>query len=291
MALKYGFILPFTGTGTRTDTGVWGDEILAKACISYMLKQGLYVDTYELGDFKTEEPVDVAIHMTDMVHQSMFPKIARKHILWIQGVKTDKRDILHPGTIFEQNKGKYDKIITLSRRLADEQKIPFVPACVDMDVFHPVEAEKVYDISFIGNMIKPQELNKRYLTPMGNYKYGLFGGDMGKISHERALEVIAQSRINLHFGFRETIDWDMALGRPIQISACGGFTLMDTVPYFIELYGSSMRYTEGGADEVEAIAAILADKALQEKADLARVITKNNLSNDVVGKKLMEAIV
>jgi len=294
--MRIAFIVPFTNTYNLSHTGVWGDCILVEAIAKSLNKKGIQSGVHSVPDFKTEKPYDIAIHTNDLVHTMEFSNIAKKHYLWIQGIKagivTDGlADLLDPEQIYEGAKHRYEKVFTLSKTLAERKNIPFVPCGVDMESYHPIEREKRYEITFLGNLIKPQRLNEQYMRPMGRFDYYLAGGVFGKVSHERGIEIVAQSEINLHFGYPHTLPWNMVIGRPLQNSACRGFTMMDEVPYMMEVYKDAMAFTKGGEDEIEKIHYYLShQKEREDMAHRAYEITKQRFDSNIVAEKILEVL-
>lgn len=244
--MKIGFIVYYKNTHNHKTQGVWGEEIIANALIKALKGLRIDCDVYTADELFSGEPLDIAIYLSDFIPKMFIKEIGRKNVLWIQGfnygLNGKIRDL---DEVYQTNKDKYDLIITASRVLATQYDIPFIFPGVDMEVYKPESNGFNFDMSYIGNLIKPKKLTHRYLSAMSDFNYFLAGGDFGKISHEKWLKVVSGSKINLHFGFEESIKWDMVTGRPFFISACNGFTLMDEVPFFMEEFKNAMGFTNG----------------------------------------------
>lgn len=282
------FIVLVKNSFNKKETGVWGDELVANAMV-----RGLRILGEEARVLQFDEDIrcDIAIWMSDVIPKEFMKH--KKNYLWIQGFKYDGfSNIIPLDTYYDSKKDKYDKVFTASRKLANDKNIPFITPCVDFDYFHKVPQDRYkYEITFIGNIIKPGPVLYRYLSPMQDFKYGLFGGDFGKISHLQSLSVMAGSDINLHFGFEEAIEWDMVTGRPFHISACEQFTLSDKLPYFTEVYKDAIAFTDGGDDEKCVIAEYLKQpEKRKEMAKKAYEVTKENFECTKVAKKLLEVL-
>ena len=288
---KIGFILKFTNTYENKHMGVWGDEIVSLALCKALNKRDIIAEVCSLSDVEGKVPYDIAIHTSDIASSSALYRTGKRNFLWIQGFQYDNGKIESLDAVYDRTKNKYDKILTASKVLADKYNIPLLKPSVDLDLYHHVESPDNHEVSFIGNLIKPPEVDKKYIAPLGNFNYELYGGDLGKISHERGLEVMCGSKINLHFGFKETIEWDMIPVRPLHISACKAFTLSDEVPYMMEIYKDAIGFTKGGDDEIDKIKYYLEHEAERcIMANRAYEITKSMFSSDLIADKILEAL-
>jgi hypothetical protein len=272
--MKLAFVLLCTDTYKAKDTGVWGDEILSKGYASLTGGEPVSINNLAEGGKR----YDVAIHTTRIVDPNHLKKVADKNILWIQGFtyRDGTDDIIPLDEVYEQAKNIYDLVITSSRKLAKMYSIPFILPYTGLEGYEHVITDNFYDVSFIGNLIKPPETVRKYIAPLSDFNYGLFGGDFGKVSHEDALKIICGSSINLSFGFEDAIEWDMVTARPFYHCNCEAFTLMDKVPYFMETFGDSMAFTDGGDHERGQIKYYLENKAMRkEKRQRAAKIVKS----------------
>ena len=274
--MNVSFPLMHQNTHTNKTTGVWGEEIVADACVKMLSKAGINSYTSNIRKLEENAPftslsrIHVAIYMS---HETVSPwrlkRISDKSILWIQGFSYDSNmNIIPLDEIYNCFKEHYDLVITSSRVLAEKYDIPFVVPPLDTEKYYPVKTAKHTDCSFIGNIIKPFDTNKRYLRPFKDFKYQILGGDMGKISHDKWLKVVCGSKINLHYGFKEGIKWDMVTGRPLFVSACKSFLMCDKIPYFMEKFKEAFVFTDGGEDEVEKIKYYLENEEEREKKSL-----------------------
>lgn len=295
--MKIGFIVHFKNTHQHKTQGVWGEDIVANALIKPLNRLKIDCEVYERDELTSGNPLDIAIYLSDFVPQMYFKEISRKNVLWIQGFNYGENgEIKDLDKVYQENKNKYDLIITASRVLADKYNIPFIIPGVDLEMYLPYpklgHINGNWDISYIGNLIKPKELTIRYLSAMSDFNYYLAGGDFGKIPHEEWLKVVSNSRVNLHFGFNESIKWDMVTGRPLFISACNGFTLMDKVPFFMENFKNAMGFTTGH-DIKEQLIYWVDEKNAKKRmgfACRASEIVKERFSSEIVGKKFYKEV-
>jgi hypothetical protein len=292
--MRIGFICHHRNSQDKSYTGVWGDELVSQFYCNAMNKLGIDAEVYTVDMLDKDNPLDVAIYTTTLIPRDIQTKFAKKSVLWIQGFTSDGGTGVFPiDTLYESNKSYYDRIITASKVLADKCNIPFIIPPVDMDVYKLVgyKTEYAHEISFIGNNIKSFEHTKKFLEPMSQFDYGLYGGDWGKITHEQALEVMCSSTINLHFGFKESIDWDMVTATVFFQSACYGFTMCDKIPFFMEHFKDCFAFTDGGDDEVEKIKFHLDNLSDTKKMSYkAHDIVKEKFSSDILVHKLLETL-
>jgi len=290
--MKLGFITHITDTHNVKTTGVWGEDLVTSALCKALCQKDITAEVKSIKDLSKNDKYDIAIHTADLLAGVTLKAMAKHNFLWIQGFSYDRQEqVIDLDKVYKDAITKYDKVITASRILSDRYKIPFLPPSVDMSYYKKVDANYEFDVSFIGNLIKPTSIVQRYISPFANFKYGLFGGDFGKVDHQRGLEIICGSKINLHFGFEESIKWDMVTGRPFHISACEGFTLMDEVPYFMELYKDAIGFTGGGTDEIRQINQYLQDdKERLKMAKDAYTITRENFSSPVIADKFIQEV-
>lgn len=286
--MKIGFSVFFKDSYKNKTTGVWGDEIVSRSLCRQLKSEGYDANLYIKEELQ-ERPVDILIHTTYQVfHPHTLLKVARFNILWIQGCTLERYCVIPLDRIYEMCKPYFNLIITSSRVLAKQKNIPFILPITGNEDYRKVQSDYDYEVSFIGNIIKPVETNIRYLNPLKHFEYAVFGGDFGKVSHEEALKVISGSKVNLHFGFKECIDWDLVTGRPFFQSMCEAFTLMDKVPYFMEIFKDSMAFTDGGDEEKELIRFYIENtekrkKMAKESFDTVQSLAKDNLLKIIKG--------
>lgn len=290
--MRIGIIIFYKNTHGNKKTGIWGEEIVSYDIAEGLRNQGVDCDIYAMEDEFTRKPLDVAIYLTDFVPKEFLYSIAKKNILWIQGFNYDYNGkIIDLDEIYKKNKDNYNIIMTASKVLADKYKLPFIVPPVNMKKFHHVEARQKYDVAWVGNLIKPPEVTKKFLSPFRHFNYYLAGGDFGKVSHDEFLKNVSESKINLHFGFEESVTWDMVTGRPFYLSACKAFTLMDKVPFFMEHFSDAMEFTNGGDGEKTKIEFYLEhDKPRKEMAEKAYHIVRKNFTSDIIAKKIKEEV-
>lgn len=262
--MKIGFLVVRKNTYADNKTGVWGDEIVSRAMCEYLRSKGHDAFLYVREEAK-EAKLDVCVYTThQIVPPIVVPKLAKRNILWIQGFTYDGGNVISLDTIYEWCKPYYE-IVTSSRVLANKYNVPFIIPYTGFEAYRKTESRYSFDVSFIGNIIKPFETNTQYIRPLRNFEYGIYGGDFGKIGHEEALKVISGSKINLHYGFKESIEWDMVTGRPLFLSLCEAFTMMDKVPWFMDTFKDTIAFTDGGDDEEAKIRYYLENTEEREK--------------------------
>lgn len=282
------FPLIFTNTHSDKNTGVWGEEVVALACAKILRRAGHEVDILQFDDIKIK--YDIAIFMNyTTIRLWKLKDYAYKNIFWIQGFNYDGDRVLSLDNVYLLLKDKFDVIISASRKLAEKYNIPFVFPPVDFEEYYPVEKTEGKDVVFIGNIIKPFDTNVKYLRPLCNFNYGLFGGDFGKICHRDWLQVVCSAKINIHFGFAEGLEWDMVTGRPLFVAASKGFLICDKIPWFMEVFKDAFVFTEGGEDLKEKISYYLVhEDERNEKVLKAYEIVKNlnfNRLSEIIGGK------
>jgi len=254
--MKVAFLLHYVNTMNDNKTGVWGDEIVANAYCKLLNKeQGIeaYTCTYE--QVLVNKP-DLAVMTAFNVGEPPFVrKIADKTMLWVQGFNYDEKgNVTQLDDMYNGLKPFYDMVVTSSKVMSEKCNIPFVLPVVDMDYHYPVyDVPQEYDVTFIGNIIKPLETNIRYLRPIADFKYGLFGGDFGKLNHEDWLKTTASSKVCLHYHFEDNIKWDMVTASAMFHAACKNFLICDKVPWLQDKFKDGFVFTEGGDEERELI--------------------------------------
>lgn len=288
MGLRVAFPVFYNDSYENKKTGVWGDEIAMRSCAKVLQDNGYEAGLYTREQVKNTK-ADICIYSNyQLIHPLVVKKIAPCNILWIQGFTYDNGRIIPLDYVYDQIKGYYDLVITSSRTLAKQFDIPFVLPFNGNEDFRKVETRDDFDVSFIGNILKPIDTNVQYLRPLTDYRYGIFGGDFGKVGHERALEVISGSKVNLSYGFKECEYWDMVIARPFYHSLCEAFTMMDRVPWYMETFGKSICFTEGGDDEKEKLKYYLENEEMRksmakEAFEIAKSIKNDNLLKIIKG--------
>lgn len=245
MGLHVGFLVYFKNTLNDKNKPVWGDELLAQGLAK--LVGGKVYTTSDLT-----ERLDLLVSMSDIAPKEWLKDVAKRNVLYIQGftpINGDYTKMRPLDEVYDEMRSKYDSVVTASTVLAKLKEIGFLLPFTGLEGYGYRPLEYKYDVSWIGNTIKPSYLYERYLKPLSYFNYGLFGGDFGKVSHEEGLNIINSSKINLSFGYEDNIKWDMVTARPFYHSQCKAFTIMDKVPYFMKHFCDCIVFTEGEKEE------------------------------------------
>lgn len=240
---------------TNPREGVWGEELIANRYRDILRREGIECDVEGVEHMEGRH-WDVAIYSSyNLVHPMLLKNYADKNILWFQGFNYRDGAVLSLDDLYGACKPYYDLLITSARTQSQKYGIPFVIPAIDFDRYNLPSKSMGYDyfpvcdVSFIGNIIKPWDTNFQYLAPMEGFDYRLHGGDFGKLDHEEWQNMVWGSKVNLHYGFQEGIEWDMVTGSPLFLAASGAFCMSDKIPWFMETFKDAMAFTDGGDDE------------------------------------------
>ena len=229
---------------------VQGDELLARFWVD-SLKDHHQVERVALNSNKPKE-FDVNISFTPQVRvkegfnvlylQNVFPKPA-----W-------------PGTeaVFDQVKKNYDAYIFTSDKLRDKCADGLVlPFCTNKKIFSPKEYDSKfdYDICFVGNRIRDDETNKKFLFEIDSSHIGLFGNPdswktslcQGKISIDDEAVLYSSSKSCLNMTIKEHIENGCISFRIYNILACKGFVITDYMEE-LEEFRDCVVFSTGGKD-------------------------------------------
>ena len=159
---------------------------------------------------------------------------------------------------------------------ADGGNAFFSPALpMASDIFRKLQDNsKLYDVSFVGN----QHVADRQLWIENLVKAGidieLFGGvgSRKKVHYYKFVEVINQSKINLHFS-KNVINGelvDQLKGRVFEVTLCGGFLLCEYAPILEHLF--------------EIDKEIVCFKTLEEAVEKINYYLKNDAEREQIAK-------
>jgi spore maturation protein CgeB len=232
---------------------------------------------------RPDTQLDVMIYVNDT---EPIPSLAKKNVLYLQNGFGEGMD-----TILERLRPLgYDGYIFISKKLLSLHESQgyhgiYLPFGADLTKFCPKEADASYnyDVVFVGNDIKGHGRTMRYLSPMFNYNFGLFGmwgdGDSfcqkifsrickGRLDYDKVPLLYSNAKISLNFTFPDQVNWGAMTDRPFQIMACKGFLISDYVPGFEDELRGCMIVTNGGLDIINKIDYYLSrTKERQEIAD------------------------
>ncbi|OGK11498.1 hypothetical protein A2768_00035 [Candidatus Roizmanbacteria bacterium RIFCSPHIGHO2_01_FULL_37_16] len=274
---------------------VYGDELYFRSISQFMKKDGLFESVKLYSPIRPpDKKIDCMIYINDT---KPVLKYAKKHILYLQNpYRPDSYKVL-----LKLRKYNFDGYLFISKNLLQKHlrdgfKGRYLPFGVNTDIFYPHKFNKRYnfEISFVGNDYKEKRLTKKYLLPLLNYNFGLFGkwGEpntnflgiknkllidikfshrvnkvrlkqpktinmlyyicRGKISQDEVATLYSSSKINLNYSAQDNINYHVTTLRLLEIMACKGFALSDTISPD-KKFNSSFVYTSGGIDLIDKI--------------------------------------
>lgn len=238
---------------------VQGDEMIARGWKRYLEKLPNVSAELFQRDEQPQKDFDVAIHFD--LWADPWPDI--KNILYFQNVYPSET---YPGgTIgqFHQHRHKFRKFIFTSERLREhcETDGAVVPFAVDPDIYRLVQPSPKYEVNacFVGNGIRNQAVNHKYLAPAIPLGLSIYGNPLGwtsefsdclrgKISQhdEVVLYNSAKTCLNCHLNehlLHETLNY-----RVYCIMACGGLVISDKMPCLDKEFKDYVVTTIGGDD-------------------------------------------
>ena len=116
---------------------------------------------------------------------------------------------------------------------------------VDIEKFKPLDADKIYDLSFIGQPYPPRIEILRFLIKNG-IKVNLWGNGWhdyeefreiykGPVESDKYIKIINQSKINLSFS-KNQYGVPHLKGRVFEVAACKSFQLIDYYEGYLNLF-------------------------------------------------------
>lgn len=260
-----------------------GDELVGR-CWQKYLSRHPQVDSVTLYGRTQAHPddVDVVIHF----HPDLETHPRARNYLYLQNVFP--AELFDGGTVgaFQRAKSRFDGYLFTSERLmkacAPGAVIPFA---TDPEQFRPMAAPPGAPappaVTFVGNNIRGERCNRRYLEPALPYGLVLYGNNLwqeplasvcrGKLPMEDLPALYAQCPVNLNAHIPDHIAFDTLNQRLYDILACGGFVISDRIDSLETVFEDAVMTTEGDDDLWARLAMSLADPAeRRRRADLGR---------------------
>jgi spore maturation protein CgeB len=268
--------LHLIGVGTFDVKGpgnVQGDELVARCWQKYLSRNGA-VDVVRLYGREDAHPqdVDVVIHF----HPDLETHPRARNFLYLQNAFP--AEMFDGGTVgvFQRARERYDGYLFTSLRLmkacAPGAVIPFA---TDPELFHPdaggpdATDAAVPAVTFVGNNIRGERCNQRYLEPALPYGLAIYGNNLwqaplsgvcrGKLPMEDLPGLYARSAVNLNAHIPDHITFDTLNQRLYDILACGGFVISDRIDSLEAVFEDAVISTEGHDDLWAKLAVSLAD--------------------------------
>lgn len=267
--MKIGFYIKWDIADMYQNGWIIGDSYYFKSVCNELSKlPGVeFARVYDLVT-RPDTQLDVMIYVNDT---EPVPDLARKNILYLQNGFDEGMD-----TVLERLRSAgYDGYVFVSKKLLTLHESQgyhgiYLPFGVDLTKFYPRETDisSNYDVVFVGNDIKGFDRTLRYLAPMLNYNYALFGmwpdGDSfyqkvfsrvckGRLDYDKVPFLYSNAKISLNFTSPDQVNWGAMTDRPLQIMACKGFLISDYVPGFEDELQGCMVVTTGGLDLINKI--------------------------------------
>lgn len=270
---------------------VQGDQMIARAWKKYINKRSDIVLTHLPSE------ADYIIYF-DLFTQPIEGK--HKNILYFQNVYPPHA--WSGGTVgqFNLHKHKFDHFIFTSNRLkehcgSDGAVIPFA---TDPEIFFAYDPVTHYrhPISFVGNGIRTQEENNRYIMPVIDLIaiYGNIDGwakeyhsaCKGKLPLEDEPVLYSSSLVNLNFHISEHLKHDTPNFRIYNILACGGVIITDRSDTLISKYSDFVNFTDGGDDLKKQMAQLRHVDVLIEANERAAAGQRYVLEHDTFERRV-----
>lgn len=289
------------GLGTldvRRPGNVQGDELVARCWQKYLVRQPgvASVQLYGPGAAPPTS-VDAVVHF----HPELPLHPAAKNVLYLQNAFP--REMFAGGTegVFSRVRDRFDGFLFTSERLlrACARRKPgggsgsererasargdcgpdptlaaaVVPFATDPELFAPVAGDEREwpAVTFVGNNIRGERCNQRYLEPALPFGLALYGNNSwepplagvcrGKIPMEDLAALYGGSRVNLNAHIREHVELDTVNQRLYDILACGGFALSDALDGLEAVFEDAVMTSDGDEDLWAALTVALADGA------------------------------
>jgi len=232
---------------------VQGDQLVARAWRKYIERRS------DLKLVHDTSQADYIIYFD--LFSDTFPG-KHKNINYLQNVYPSHA--WAGGTVgqFNLHKHKFDHFIFTSNRLKENCKTDgaVIPFATDPEIFFRYDPVTHYrhPISFVGNGIRTQEENNRYIMPVIDLIaiYGNIDGwakeyhsaCKGKLPLEDEPILYSSSLVNLNFHISEHLEHDTPNFRIYNILACGGVIITDRSDTLVSKYSDFVSFTDGGED-------------------------------------------
>ena len=269
--LRIGLQLIGVGTFDVNRPGnVQGDELVARCWQKYLAREpGVSaVELYGAGQ-PAPADVDLVIHF----HPDLEGHPRARNFLYLQNVFP--AELFDGGTIgmFHKVKHRFDGYLFTSERLmkacAPGAVIPFA---TDPERFQPTRraAQPAWPaVSFVGNNIRGERCNRRYLEPALPFGLAIYGNNQwqaplsgacrGKLSMEDLPALYSASAVNLNAHIPDHIAFDTLNQRLYDILGCGGFVVSDRIDSLQAVFEDAVLTTDGDDDLWAKLVCALAD--------------------------------
>jgi Glycosyl transferases group 1 len=286
-------------TGTLTSPWVWGEEILAE-CLARHLREHFLVTVISEAEALALSPgphYAVAVHFREK-----FPRIGRRNVLylhyglepWHSGLTDDQwidlciRRQIPRFDIIASTSQAWCKIV---ERLGGRGL--YFPQFADSDFFK-VDAEKGrrddYDIVYVSNNIKGEEVNREFLYPVlrrfsSSHRVALFGAGWdntaepkligavhrGTLPPTKIAHLYSTSKVVLSLHLQSHRRFGVVTSRVYEALTCGAVIVSDTVDTEDPLLSSTCYTASSGARMIECIEEALQLTPEQRESHAERV--------------------
>lgn len=265
-----------------------GDELVGRCWQKYLTRhpEVEHVRLYGRAQAHPDD-VDVVIHF----HPDLETHPRARNYLYLQNVFP--AEMFEGGTlgVFQRCKDRFDGYLFTSERLmkacAPGAVIPFA---TDPEQFRPEAAgadrpafggNGLPAVTFVGNNIRGERCNRRYLEPALPFGLALYGNNQwreplasvcrGKLPMEDLAALYTQCPVNLNAHIPDHIAFDTLNQRLYDILACGGFVISDRIDSLETVFEDAVMTTDGHDDLWARLAVSLADPAgRRRRAELGR---------------------
>lgn len=232
---------------------VQGDELLARFWVDALQ------DHPKVTEVGLNSPGEFDVGISFSVNLAPFKGLK---ILYMQNVFPKPA---WPGTeeVFHQVKKHFDEYIFTSDKLRDKCEDGLVvPFCTNKKVYYPREYDKQldYDACFVGNKIRDDETNDKFIYALKDLNLGLFGNPegwkspmcKGKIGFEEEATLYSSSKSSINMTLREHLENGCINFRIYNALACKGFVITDYMEE-LEEFKDCVVFSFGGDDLVEKV--------------------------------------
>jgi len=252
--MKINILSPSTTSLNNKNDGnnVQGDEIVARLWIKNLIsdERVTFVDlngkrnNYDLS-ISFSPLLDITSGYKVLYMQNVFPKP-----YW-------------PGTVemFLQVKNNYNEYIFPSDGLRTDCKQEnslVLQFATDLDVYNKKQynSKLDYNVCFVGNKIRNEQTNQKFLLCVDNKGLAIFGNQngwnidkcYGKISIEDEATLYSSSKICLNAHLDEHLKYGSFNFRIFNILACNGFLISDYSIHLEKEFKDCMVFTDGNED-------------------------------------------
>ena len=267
--MKINLIIPSNKSITTLNDGsnVQGDEMIARGWQKYLNLN----PKISLAEINGNNSYDVSISFNPTIKNDS----GKLKVLYFQNVFPKP---YWPGTIevFNLCKNNYHAYIFPSEKLMQQCNEGLVcPFAVDEDLYKPTEYEKdfAHNIVFVGNNIRGDEINNRYIYSVKDKGLLIYGNPnswnnsicKGKISLANEAKTYTHSKICLNAHNQDHLDFEVFNYRIFTILACKGFIISDRSESLEKEFRDSLVFTDGYDDLADKCDFYLANPEKVEK--------------------------